>query len=558
MKTYKYAAELTDHASTKARKIASELGVADRAAQQLDREFREVGGRTRSVSRDFDEMGGSANKMRSNFLGLNRAMIGYGTAAAALSAGLISMSKQAALQEQTRISFDTMLGSAERAKKVIAELNEFSNVTPFENDQVLAAGKALLAFKFDADNILPTLRNIGNIASGTGKDFNELALIYGKARIAGTLYSDDLNQLMEAGIPVMDEFAKSLGVTESSVKNMASQGRLQFRHLEEAFGNLTSKGGMFFELMEKQSESFIGKSSTIAGKANLLAAQFGESLNKNLKPFQDGAIALLDELIDKGELQSKSLARQIALSDGLFSAVERSNVSQNERKVILDQINTHYADYLDNLLTEKSSLEDVATAHQKVTKAMREELATSLRAEEMKGLFERRAELEGLKVAHTFKRAGIQAFDGAKTRDEREAIAKDFGIPSTVSGVNRLNANLARTDRKITAELAEVKRQIEGKDDAFRKAFSDVFGEEPTLDGDGSKNKTKPSSSSRLDGITAGGTRSVTVNMGGVQFTFHNDISAETIPAAFEELEPQLKELLSRILSGGIHTGIRN
>ena len=53
--------------------------------------------------------------------------------------------------EQTRVSFETFLGSKGAANKVIDELNEFSNVTPFTNDQVIRAGKQLLAFGLEAD-----------------------------------------------------------------------------------------------------------------------------------------------------------------------------------------------------------------------------------------------------------------------------------------------------------------------------------------------------------------------------------------------------------------------
>jgi phage tail tape-measure protein len=100
--------------------------------------------------------------------------------------------------EQLNISFETFLGSAEQGKKVLGDLQNFSGATPFTGKEVQSAGKALLAFGIDAENLIPTLTRIGDISAGTGKNFNELAIIYGKARVAGTLYAEDINQLTEA------------------------------------------------------------------------------------------------------------------------------------------------------------------------------------------------------------------------------------------------------------------------------------------------------------------------------------------------------------------------
>lgn len=232
-------------------------------------------------------------KVGSSFDTLKNRLVGLGLAA---GAGVLikNIATLGIEMEQTRVSFTTFLGSAEKANKAIADLNEFSNVTPFDNAQVIKAGKGLLAFGVSQNKLIPSLKKIGDISAGTGKDFNELATIYGKARVAGTLYAEDINQLVEAGVPIMGEFAKALGTTEDKVKKMASEGKLKFKDLETAFSNLTGEGGMFFNLMEKQSQTVGGRLSTLLGKMQGLGIAIGTALLPAIGLFTDLALGLVE------------------------------------------------------------------------------------------------------------------------------------------------------------------------------------------------------------------------------------------------------------------------
>lgn len=253
----------------------------------------------------------SANKkVGTSFAGLGSKLAGLGLAA---GAGILikNVAKLGIEMEQTKVSFTTFLGSAEKADKAIASLNKFSNVTPFDNAQVIKAGKGLLAFGVSQKKLIPSLKKIGDISAATGKDFNELATIYGKARIAGTLYAEDINQLVEAGVPIMGEFAKALGTTEDQVKKMASQGKLKFKDLEKAFTNLTSEGGMFFNLMAKQSETVGGKISTLTGKMQGLGITIGTELIKPLGPFLDMVIKQFDTVAERVDKLNGSVKTDI-------------------------------------------------------------------------------------------------------------------------------------------------------------------------------------------------------------------------------------------------------
>lgn len=237
----------------------------------------------RDAERNTESLRGTVGRLNSSFGGLAGTAV---KAFAAFQAGraITSIVELGSNMEQTRVAFKTFLGDAELANKTIAELDQFANVTPFSNDEVIKAGKSLLAFGTPVEQLKEDLRSIGDISSGTGKNFNELATIYGKARVAGTLYAEDINQLTEAGIPVIQQFAKQMGVSESQVKKMASEGKVGFNQLQTAFQSMTGEGGMFFNLMDAQSKTFGGQVSTLKGQLQSVGVSIGEALLPVLTP----------------------------------------------------------------------------------------------------------------------------------------------------------------------------------------------------------------------------------------------------------------------------------
>ena len=169
--------------------------------------------------------------------------------AAAFATGAKAIVGMGTQMEQTRIQFETFTGSAEKGNAVIADLQKFANLTPFDDEQVISAGRQLLAFGEDAKSINPILTKLGNISSATGKDFNELVSIYGKNKLSGIIQGEDLNQLNDSGIPVMKSLAAQLGVNVSQVRKMGEQGKITFSMLDKSFDELGGASGKWGNLM---------------------------------------------------------------------------------------------------------------------------------------------------------------------------------------------------------------------------------------------------------------------------------------------------------------------
>ena len=179
--------------------------------------------------------------------------IGFGIIAAAT--GLVA---KAAIQasgewEQFRVSFETMLGSAPAAEKLMNKMQEFAKTTPFQLPQVVQGTKTLLAMGIETEKVLDTMRSLGDVSAGLGVDLNRLILNYGQVKTQTKLTGMELRDFLRAGVPLISELSKNLNVSEAKIKELTSAGKIGFAEVEKAFQTMTGAGGKFANLMEKQS-----------------------------------------------------------------------------------------------------------------------------------------------------------------------------------------------------------------------------------------------------------------------------------------------------------------
>lgn len=268
-----------------------------------------------SVVRGFKAELESAKKIAGGFF--NAVSIGAKAAAAGLTAAFagVAVTIREAFKVETALTqFEVLLGSAEKAKKIFADLKRFSDVTPFEFNEVAQAGRMLLAFGEDAGSLIKTLTMLGDIASGVGMPFVELAEIYGKNRVQGRLMAQDVNQLTGRGIPVIGEFAKILGVAQDQVRDMVEQGRVDFAVLQQALQNLTSAGSQFGGMMDKMSTTGDGLFSTLVGEWKGALADFGKELMGLAKEGITGLIDGIKALRENGTITEWAQKTNAALT----------------------------------------------------------------------------------------------------------------------------------------------------------------------------------------------------------------------------------------------------
>lgn len=233
----------------------------------------------------------------------------------------------AASMEQAAVSFEVMLGSADKAKTLLKDLSDFAASTPFELPELVGATRKLVAFGVEQQNVLKVLQQVGDVSAGISAPIGEIAEIYGKARVQGRLMMEDINQLTGRGIPIIQEFAKQFGVAESAIRKMVEQGKVNFSNLDLAFASLTGSGGKFASLMEKQSATLSGLWSTLKDTLGQSARDIATTLLDGLnvkelvKSFTSGIGAIMQALAPVGQAIMSGIGAAMQFVGPLFEGL---------------------------------------------------------------------------------------------------------------------------------------------------------------------------------------------------------------------------------------------
>lgn len=238
-----------------------------------------------------------------------------GVAGAIGGAGIASI-KFAGELEQTQLALEVLLGDANQATRIKDEWTALAAETPFNSADIDSAGKKLLAFGVGADDVTDSLRRIGDISAATGSSISDIADIYGKAKVQGRLFAEDINQFQGRGIPVVQSLAKVLGVAETNVKDLVAEGKVGFPELEKAFKDMTSEGGQFSGMMEKLSTSTMGQFSSLVDNAQLTLAKFGQML----LPLANNAMEAISGILEKIQAMDSGTQRATLVTAGLIAA----------------------------------------------------------------------------------------------------------------------------------------------------------------------------------------------------------------------------------------------
>lgn len=219
--------------------------------------------------------------------------------------------------QQLEIAFKTMLGSAAQADALMSQLVKTAATTPFGLTDIAQSAKQLLAYGVEADKVNETLIRLGDIAAGLSIPINDLAYLYGTTMVQGRLYTQDLNQFLGRGIPLIEQLAQQLGVAENQVKALVEEGKVGFPEVEQAIINLTNEGSMFGGLMAAQSQSITGQISNIE---DAIDTMFNEIGKQNEGVIND-ALGLVSTLIENWETVGKVLLTVIATYGAYKAAV---------------------------------------------------------------------------------------------------------------------------------------------------------------------------------------------------------------------------------------------
>ena len=212
--------------------------------------------------RSLESIANSANNMAGKVQG---AMKLLGATLVGGSFGLNAFVKEASTLQSVRASFESLTGSAEGARKVLAQLNKFSLETAFSADDINAAARTLLGAGVSVDKLGSRMKWLGDIAGATGANLGQLVLPVSQALAKGKLDTQDFYQILNSGAgkvrEVLQNELNKRGLGD--VMTALSKGKVSAEILETALKTAASEGGFAFNGAAKQAQTFDGRMSNL-------------------------------------------------------------------------------------------------------------------------------------------------------------------------------------------------------------------------------------------------------------------------------------------------------
>jgi len=428
---------------------------------KLQSDIASINQKLNGLSQNVQKTGGDMNNV---FKKLSVAMAGYFS----LNFGaqfVTSIARVRGEFQQLEVAFETMLGSKGKADALMAQVVEFAAKTPFELKDVANGSKMLLAFGTVSEEIMPTLKSLGDVAAGLSVPIERLILNFGQIKTQGRLTGRELRDFSVAGVPLIATLSQTLNKSEQAIQEMVSAGKIGFKEVQDAFTAMSSEGGRFANLMDKQSKTITGMQSNlrdawdrmlndmgkntegiIAGsiraamnlvenyeevikvlkvlvvtygayKAAVIAtmvvnqssilaetvkgwfqlskgiqtattAQVGFNTATKANPYGlilAAVAALVSALVLFGKKQEEvsglsgeaavELNKERETLSQLFATIKSGNTTYAEREKSIKTINEKYGQYLPNLVTEKSSLDEIDTAYRNINDAITQNIS---------------------------------------------------------------------------------------------------------------------------------------------------------------------------------------
>lgn len=387
-----------------------------------------------------------------------------------------------------QISLGAIIQDQQRANQLFEEIKTFALKSPVKILDLTKYTKQLAAYRIETDKLFDTTKRLADISVGLGVSMDRLVLFYGQVRATGYLRASEVRQATEAGIPLVEELAKKLSqvngelVTAKDVMEMISKREISFQNVADVFEDMTSKGGVFYNMQEKQGNTLYGMWQKLGDAVAIMYDQIGNTttVNNSMKM----TISILRNLMLNW--------KQVGIVLGSVGALIAMNIIHNRNLRIATALAT--AENQKHILTlaqkvrllelEQSRIKGAALGQRYYAAATLSAARAELAAATATNVFTRA--FYSLKAAFLSNPFGIAIIAlttliGLLSTTESEATK----LTSKLQDINREYGTLANDSKNRFVELVEIatssvdgsKRQKEALDE-LNRSYNSIFDSE--------------------------------------------------------------------------------
>ena len=218
--------------------------------------------------------------------------------------------------DQLKISLDVMLGSKKESADLYAQIVTLAKQTPFSLEEVAENVVKLKAYNIATSELIPTINALGNIAAAVGKDkLPQLTLAYGQVQNFGKLMGAELRQFTEAGVPLFDLLASSMGKTREEVIKLTTEHKIMAVDVKKAIMDASETGGKYYQLMALQAKTLGGEVSNLGDSFFVAKGRIGDFFEGQLK----GGIRTMTDLMNATVGSNSAIQRTLDIVKAVAS-----------------------------------------------------------------------------------------------------------------------------------------------------------------------------------------------------------------------------------------------
>jgi hypothetical protein len=184
-------------------------------------------------------------------------------------------------------------GSAEEAKQVLNELQDFALLSPYTMSSVMEGTTLMMRYGMEAQTAVETTRMLGDVAGGNAEKMRLLALAVGQTTAIGRLQGQELRQMTEHGFNPLQIAAKHMlgpNASKQDIKDKVYEfskamraGRIDAEFVVKALQVATSEGGEYAGQMAAYNKTIDGMTNQILETMTLVKKEIAAIFEKDIE-----------------------------------------------------------------------------------------------------------------------------------------------------------------------------------------------------------------------------------------------------------------------------------
>lgn len=372
--------------------------------------------------------------------------------------------------QSLQISFETLLGSKDKATALFGEIRKFAANTPMMLKDLASGAQTMLAFNISAEKVMPMLHAIGDISMGDAQKFGSLTLAFSQMSATGKLMGQDLLQMINAGFNPLAEISAKTGKTIGELKEEMEKGKISVDMVTDAFLSATAEGGKFHGMLEKQSHGIAGAMSKLQGAVHDMFNDIGEASEGIIAGAISGATYIVKHYQEVGEALAVAAAMYGTYKAAVMATVAVETAAAGASAAKMAAIQAELAAV--GVLTGESKLSadaDIAAAVAKGTLteaeglqilALKQEAAARVAALNL-AAEQAAADLLAARAAHKEAEARVFASAQAVANAQAELAAATAKGDMFVINAAKQNLETAAAERDTAVKQANAAAEVE-------------------------------------------------------------------------------------------------